>query len=83
MFTDTRKNVRFKTKVIMQHQVSEATKCLIQCLNHDKCKAININVQEKKCELLSNSIAENVNNDFVETVVGWSYYGTAKVGSSL
>ena len=80
VFTDTRRDARFKTKVLMILNIGEPAKCLIQCLNHVQCKAINIHLTKQKCELLENSIADNSDGtDKVEKNNGWIYYGPKKV----
>ena len=81
-FTDTRVDVRFNTKVLVSFKESEVSECLIKCVNHENCKAVNINVQKEKCELLGKQIIENHGND-IENVEGWFYYGVEKVCDKL
>ena len=48
--------------------------CQLECVKHLKCKTVNYNEKEKKCELCNNDFDEW--EALVEEMPDWKNYGT-------
>ena len=82
IFDDIKDGKRLQAKVLKTIEVHELFACLKECLMHNLCKSINININKRKCELLKSSLSANKYINLKDDS-GWIYYGSIKVDSLI
>ena len=71
MVDDIRENTRVFGNILKTSK--DVDYCIGECLNHPKCKSVNINEENSICELFNQSLSEIPISNITKEQ-GWTYY---------